>query len=139
MADDAVIEFEFKNLDKIMEKFREAEKKVPDLGDQILIKNMRRIKRLSVASTPYYDKGKVHIRKKYKIFPLEYEGKTKIIKMTNQAPHFHLIEKGHQMVKPRSKQNYGYKPGIFMVERAIEGSEGLFYKELNRMVNKILK
>ncbi|MCD3211110.1 HK97 gp10 family phage protein [Clostridium botulinum C/D] len=132
------INFSFNGLTEIMEEFKEAEKRVPDLSEKVLKKGMSKTKKLSKEKTPYYDKGKTHIKDSYKILPIEYESNGMNIKMTNTAPHFHLIEKGHRIVT-RSGVEKGFKPGIHMVERSMEEMEEEFPKQVEKMVKKILK
>ncbi|MCD3234323.1 HK97 gp10 family phage protein [Clostridium botulinum D/C] len=132
------INFSFNGLNEIIEEFKEAEKRVPDLSEKVLKKGMNKAKKLSKEKTPYRDKSKKHIRDSYKILPIEYESNGMNIKMTNKSPKFHLIEKGHRIVT-RSGVEKGFAAGVHMVERSMEEMEEEFPKQVEKMVKKILK
>lgn len=132
------INFNFNGLSELMEEFKEAEKRVPDLSEKALKKGMNKVKKLSKEKTPYYDKGRKHIKNSYKVFPIEYESNGMNIKMTNKAPHFHLIEKGHRLVTKTGRE-IGFVPGQHMVERSMAEMEEEFPKQIEKMIKKILR
>ncbi|MCD3206775.1 HK97 gp10 family phage protein [Clostridium botulinum C] len=132
------VNFSLNGLNEIMEEFRQAEKRVPDLSEKILKKGMNKVKKLSKEKTPYRNKSKKHIRDSYKILPIEYESNGMNIKMTNKSPKFHLIEKGHRLVTKTGRE-IGFVPGQHMVERSMAEMEEEFPKQVEKMIKKILK
>ncbi|AWZ50025.1 hypothetical protein C3495_14370 (plasmid) [Clostridiaceae bacterium 14S0207] len=131
------IEFKFNGLDEIMEEFKEAERKVPDVSEKVLKKGMNKARKLS--KEKHNGKtGRKHINSSYKILPIEFESDGMNIKMTNTRPNFHLVERGHRLVTKNGKE-IGFVQGKHMVERSMEEMEEEFPKMLKKEIKKILK
>ncbi|MEG0775493.1 HK97 gp10 family phage protein [Clostridium sp.] len=58
-------------------------------------------------------------------------------KVTNDAPHSHLVESGH-MIK-NGDGEYGYYPGVHMLEKAVIKKNGEFEDELHNFIDKALQ
>lgn len=132
------VEFKFEGMQEIMEELKKAEQRVPDVSEQVLKKGINKVRKLSKDKTPFYNKGKKHIKNSYKTLPIEYESNGMNIKMTNTAPHFHLIERGHRIVTPGGKEK-GWYEGKHMVERSMEEMQMEFPKIVEKEIKKILK
>lgn len=132
------VEFKFNGLDELMEDFKSAEGKVPDLSEKVLTKGIRKVRKLSKEKHITGETGRKHINSSYKILPVNYESDSIDIKMTNTCPHFHLVERGHRLVT-KGGEEIGFVQGKHMVERSMEEMEEEFPKMLEKMVKKILR
>ncbi|MCS4471100.1 HK97 gp10 family phage protein [Clostridium botulinum] len=111
---------------------------LPYAEDELLEKSGRKLRKYCKDRTPYREQDKKHIRNSYKLSPVKRSGNTNFIEMTNTAPHFHLIERGHRQIS-KSGEEIGFVEGIHMVERGTEEFDAQFPTEVEKMIDNMLK
>ncbi|MDR1700307.1 MAG: HK97 gp10 family phage protein [Lachnoclostridium sp.] len=86
------------------------------------------------------DSGIAHkqkLKRKYGI-KMKDAGVAAICLVYNSAPHFHLVEQGHNMVTPGGKR-VGFVEGRFMMEKTKNQYESIMPKRLDKIAGEILK
>jgi hypothetical protein len=58
-------------------------------------------------------------------------------KVTNNAQLSHLLENGHRIVNQYGE--YGFKPGVHMLENAVMSKEAVFAREVSAFVGEALE
>jgi len=120
MADDFSLTFE--GIEDLQTRFEEVRATYPYKEEEILLKLGRTLRSSSKDKTST-GKNNKHIRNQYKLSKVNYDKDGSNITMTNTSPLFHLLEKGHKIVRGgRLKKNgvvIGFVPGKHMVETAM--------------------
>jgi|GEM_PF-397987 len=65
-------------------------------------------------------------------------GADKQMNFWSEAPHFHLIERGHKKVN-KKHQVIGFVPGLHMVERTHQEFEEIVPNEAEKIIEKVMK
>ncbi len=128
-------DFETKGLTDFQQKLQTVERKAPDRIEDKLDKLGKDLRKGSKDKTPVRS-GK--LKKKYKLFENEKIPGGYQKKMTNTAPHFHLIEKGHRLVTKSGKE-IGFVEGEHMVERTMKEMEETVPEELEQWLDDLFK
>lgn len=55
----------------------------------------------------------------------------------NKAPHHHLVNNGHRLVKGKRKKVIGYVPGVRYIEKTIAQTEGDFHADTSDFLNEL--
>lgn len=134
MADD--VEITFQGLDPLMTRLNEVRARYPYKEEEILLTLGATLKASSKDKTPL-GKHKKHLRNQYKLSKVQYDREGSFITMTNTSPHFHLIEKGHQIVG-KSGQEHGFAQGLHMVETSMIELEQTLPETLGAWLDGIL-
>lgn len=61
------------------------------------------------------------------------------ITIYNDAPHFHLVELGHNLVKGKNGRIIGFVPGQHMMEKTKNEYEDIVPERFEQIIDKILK
>ena len=141
------IEIVFKNLDEFIENIREVEKTFPDLSEKYLRRIGNTLKRNTIAASPVgkaplqrWNRGKlVTNRKKLK---LSWTGSIKRAslgagveyQLRSKAPHFHLVERGHEHYI--FGRYHGYLPGRYFFRKVVKNFEST--DELHQQMSKFM-
>jgi predicted AAA+ superfamily ATPase len=113
------------------------EKKYPKEAKKFMQKQINDVKKQVVKDTPE-DTG--NLKKHWKTST---KGKKNASanfiesKITNDAPHSHLVESGHMIANQYGE--YGFYPGVHMLEKAITKKEAEFDSELEAFLNNALE
>ena len=126
-------DFKIEGLEEFQEKLKTIEKKAPD---RILNKLDEEGKKLRVAARDNTPKVTGKLRKGYKLLPVEKIQGGYQKGMTNTAPHFHLVEKGHRKVSPSGKE-LGWTEGLFMLEKTVKEQEEPIIEELQKWLDEL--
>lgn len=130
-------DYTIQNLDELRADFiaaandypYESEKKLKSLGNKF--------RRAVIERTP--DSGKPNkskLRKKYKTEIKGY-GSYMQLNFWSNAPHFHLIERGHKNVAKDGRE-YGFTPGAHMVEKTVQEFEEVVPREVEKFLNRVV-
>lgn len=133
MADDFYIKLE--GIDEFQEKLKLVEKKAPDRILDKLDEEGKKLRKQARANTP---KKTGNLRKGYKLTEVEkiHGGYQK--GLYNDAPHFHLVEKGHRKVTPSGKE-IGWTKGKFYLKKTVEEMEDEVNKELENWLDELFQ
>ncbi|WP_407309772.1 HK97 gp10 family phage protein [Desulfosporosinus sp. SB140] len=115
MADD--FEITFQGLDPLRTRLNEVRARYPYKEEELLLKLGATLKASSKEKTPL-GMHKKHLKNQYKLSKVQYDRNGSFITMTNTSPHFHLVEKGHQIVG-KNGQEHGFASGKHMVETSM--------------------
>jgi hypothetical protein len=113
------------------------ERKYPQEAKRFLSKQANDVKKQAANDTPE-DTGE--LKKRWKTST---KGKKKATanfiesKVTNDAPHSHLVESGHMIANQYGE--YGFYPGMHMLEKAVIKKNSEMGKELHKFVDQALE
>jgi len=124
-----------KGIGEFQAKLRAVEKRAPD---RILDKLDEEGKKLRTAARKNTPKIRDNLRGGYKLLSAEKIAGGYQKGMTNIAPHFHLVEKGHRQVTPNGKE-IGFTPGKFYLEKTVKEREADTAKELENWLDELFK
>jgi hypothetical protein len=116
---------------------RVINKKYPKEAKKFMRKQANEVKKEAKADTP---KDSGFTRKHWKT---SVKGKKKasanfvVARVTNNGQLSHLLENGHKIVNQYG--NYGFHPGVHMLERAVLKKEASFDAELNAFIDWALE
>jgi len=132
--------FDVSGLDTIQKKLNYVATKYP-YESEILLKKMGNKFRNSVKKkTP--DSGlqsKRKLMKSYRVSKVQGAGKDLYVEFRSTSPHFHLVERGHKIVDKDGQDTGKRVSGKFMVEETVLEYQKEFPKEIEKMVNQLLK
>ena len=128
-------DFKVEGIDEFQEKLKTIEKKAPD---RILDKLDEVGKKLRAAARDNTPKVTGKLRKGYKLLPVEKIQGGYQKGMTNTAPHFHLVEKGHRKVSKSGKE-LGWTEGLFMLEKTVKEQEEPIMEELQEWLDELFQ
>lgn len=108
---------------------------------EILLKKMGNKFRNSVKKkTPnsgYESKRK--LMKSYRVSKVQGAGKDLYVEFRSTSPHFHLVERGHRIVDKKGRDSGKRVQGRFMVEQTVLEYQKAFPKEVEKMVDNLLR
>lgn len=135
---------------ELMEEMQDAIKKYPDIAKEALEVSGKKFKnavKKETRSATFTHTG--NLQKGYKLDGVEGYGPYMHINFRATAPHFHLIENGHELVSQRTKkgkklksggQSIGFVPGRLIVAAVrADFSENRFPEEMEKAMEKLLK
>lgn len=130
-------DYEFRGLDELRAIFVAAANQYPYESEKKLLGIGNKFRREVIKKTP--DSGKQNkskLRKKYKTEIKGY-GEYMQLNFWSNAPHFHLIERGHKNIAKDGRE-YGFTPGIHMVERTVQEFEEVVPQEVEKFLDKVI-
>ena len=132
--------FEVSGLDTMKKKLNYISTRYP-YESEVLLTNMGNKFRASVKRrTP--DSGlqsKRKLMKSYRVSKVQGAGKDLYVEFRSTSPHFHLVERGHKIVDKNGRDTGKRVAGKHMVEQTALEYQKAFPKEVERMVDKLLK
>lgn len=131
-------DFEVEGIEDYHKALQTAIRKAPDIAEDRLRKLSLRFRRAVVKKTK--ERTKEHsgkLTKGYKLGKIEGRGIGIHRDFVGKAPHFHLVEKGHNKVY--KGKNVGWVEGKFMVADTIKEFGDEVAKETIELLNDILE
>jgi hypothetical protein len=139
-------------LEELQDSFEKVIRQFPDDAGNELRKLGLQIKKDAISNT----KARTASNPKHKQSLLRNYGVSQVrgtyldqeVDITTSSPHFHLVEDGHEQVMPykimghpysRGGEHVGRVQGFDMLKDAIEKNEDEMPKNMEKMVDKILK
>lgn len=131
-------------LEDLEKSLKDLSKKYPDKAGELLIKDARELRKdvvketkdvTKTKSSSKYSLGKVG---SYKISPVQGFGSNQFVEISAKAPHFHLVEHGHNLILP-SGEHRGFVQGKHMMETTIKKHQENMPNIVSDMVDKLLK
>lgn len=128
-------EFRLEGAEGFREKLGLIKRKAPDrIMDKLDDTGKEFVKRAR-ANTP---KVSGNLRKGYMALPVEKIAGGYQKGITNKAPHFHLVERGHRKVS-RTGQEIGWTEGKFYLERTVKENEEEIAEDLDKWLDELYK
>lgn len=148
-SENMIEQFSISGLDELVEDLEKAVKLYPDKSMETLEQAGKKFKNRVIKITnkaTFKHTGK--LVKGYKLDPVEGFGINMQINFRGTAPHFHLIENGHDLVSQKTRNGkkledggkvMGFVPGRLIVHQAREEYKTKLPKEMKKMLEDILK
>ena len=133
-------EFEIKGLNELEDSLKKAVNAYPDKAASSLKALGNQFKRKAIKNT---DQAQVkehtgRLKKGYKVSKVTGYGMNMEVNFSGTAPHFHLIEHGHNQINKKG-ENIGFVPGYHMVAQTRTEFQDEVPKQLQKMISKINK
>lgn len=145
-----MVDVSIDGIEELREEFQAAIKKYPDIAADALKYTGRRFKNDVIKETRSAVGQKTgNLIAGYRIAPIEVYGPYMYINFHATAPHFHLIEKGHDIVTQKNRNGKkiknggrvtGWVPGRLIVSKVrSDYNESKFPEEMEKALDKLLK
>ena len=138
--------------DELQKAFNKIEQKYPDKTDAMLMALGRVATSKTKAKTPLGKTKK--LKGSWKLKKPKKYGKARVVRTQSQAPHAHLVELGHKIVrggrtrkngrslntlerKTRGIQSKGRVEGKKMLETSFKEMEGTFSKSVEKLLDDL--
>ena len=139
------VELSFSGLDELTDALGGLARKYPDRAGELLQKNARDLRKEVVKktrdATNTKRSSKMSLGKvgSYKISPVLGFGENQYVEVSAKAPHFHLVEHGHNKYDFHGNPTGGFVQGKHMMREAVKIHEEKFPDTVSDMVDKLLK
>ena len=140
----AEVDITFKGLDELTADLERLISKYPDKAGELLKKNAKDFRKgyiKKVKATAKHKSGKSKSLVKTsntKIYPLQGLGAKQVIEIGATSPHFHLFERGHNLIIPWLGHT-GFVEGRFCMKESIDEFEGKLPEIAQAMCDELLK
>lgn len=134
--------FEIKGIEKLQNSIDYILTNYNDDAETILKKCGNNFKKSVVEKTPNGKNKKDESKKLnrgYKVSQVQGYSKDKWVEIRSTSPHFHLIERGHEIYNRQGKPTGKRTQGKFMMKRTAVEFDEKFPKELEKMINDFRK
>ena len=131
---------EIQGLDTMQKKLRYVAIHYPYESEVLLTKMGNKFRTSVKRRTP--DSGlqsKRKLMKSYRVSKVQGAGKDLYVEFRSTSPHFHLVERGHKIVDKNCRDTGKRVEGKHMVEQTALEYQKAFPKEVEKMVDKLLK
>ena len=131
---------EIQGLDTLQQKLNYISNRYPYESEVLLTKMGNKFRNSVKKKTPnsgYESKRK--LIKSYRVSKVQGAGKDLYVEFRSTSPHFHLVERGHRIVNKKGRDTGRRVQGKFMVEQTVLEYQKAFPKEVEKMVDKLLK
>ncbi len=126
-------------LDDLTDDLKKAVGVYPDMAEKSLKKMGNKLKKETVKYTRTVVKQHTgRLIKGYKVGKVKGYGTNMFVEFSGTAPHFHLVENGHQLVN-KNGETVGYVQGKHMIATTVASYDSVMNKEMDKMTDKILK
>ncbi len=139
--------------DELQKAFERCEKRYPDQADALLMAQGQAVNKRTKSLTPVRTK-KLRNSWRLKKVKLYKGGKVRVVRIQSVAPHAHLIELGHEIVRggrtrergrklnrvqrsARSITSRGRVEGKFMLEKSMSEAQSRFEGDANKMLERL--
>ena len=139
------VELTFNGLDELTESLADLSRKYPDRAGELLQKNARELRKEVTKKvrddTRSRGSSKYSLAKvgSYKISPVLGFGENQYVEVSAKAPHFHLVEHGHNEYDFHGNPTGGFVQGKHMMREAVKIHEQKFPETVSGMVDTLLK
>lgn len=149
--------FDLKGFEELKENLASAIKKYPDLAEERLEDTAKKFKNRVIKITrSAVDRKTGNLIKGYKLDKLRGYGINMEKNFKATAPHFHLIEHGHEIITPKTKtvktkrgkkkvnlknggQSKGWVPGRLIVKQARDEYSEIMPKVMQELIEDITR
>ena len=132
-------ELKISGLDEVTDSLKTAISMYPDKAETSLKKMGNQLKRETVKYTKSVVKQHTgRLVKGYTVSRVKGYGTNMYVEFRNKAPHFHLVERGHEVVAPNGEK-IGYVTGKKMVATTAASFDEKMEVAMSKMVDEILR
>ena len=137
------VELNLDGMDELMRDFERLINRYPDKADELLTKEMRQLRKKVTKRMKQEKKSRKKSKRPlenagtYKISPVLGMGSRRYIEMGAKAPHFHLVERGHNLVL--GGRTVKHVEGTKYFERTVTEHEEELPRVVERMVAELLR
>ena len=131
---------EIQGLDTLQQKLNYISTRYPYESEVLLTKMGNKFRNSVKKRTPnsgYESKRK--LMKSYRVSKMQGAGKDLYVEFRSTSPHFHLVERGHRIVDKNGRDTGKRVQGKFMVEQTAIEYQKAFPKEVEKMVDNLLR
>jgi len=131
---------EIQDLDTLQKKLNYIATNYPYESEILLTKMGNKFRNSVKRRTP--DSGlqsKRKLMKSYRVSKVQGAGKDLYVEFRSTSSHFHLVERGHKIVDKNGRDTGKRVSGKFMVEQTALEYQKEFPKEIEKMVDRLLK
>jgi len=143
--------------EELTKSFQKLEKQYPNKADAMLMAQGRAVTNKTKSNTPVGKTKKLKGSWRLKKVKIYKGGKVRVVRIQSEAPHAHLVEYGHEIVRGgKARDNRGRKfnvvqrsvrgiksgghvEGNKMLEKSIKEAETRFYKDAEKMLDQLTK
>lgn len=139
----AELDFNIKGLEELAEDLQRLTSKYPDKAGDLLRVEARTLRQKVARRMQREKKSRKKTKKplenvgSYKVSPVQGLGHAQYVEISAKAPHFHLVEHGHDLV--RGGQTVGHVQGTHYFENTVREQEAQMPLVVGRMVDKLLR
>ena len=83
--------------------------------------------------------SKRKLMKSYRVSKVQGAGKDLYVEFRSTSPHFHLVERGHKVIDKNGRDTGRRVEGKYMVEKTALEYQKAFPKEVEKMVDSLIK
>ena len=131
---------EIQGLDTLQQKLTYISNRYPYESEVLLTKMGNKFRNSVKKRTPNSGyESKRTLMKSYRVSKVQGAGKDLYVEFRSTSPHFHLVERGHRIVNKKGRDTGKRVQGKFMVEQTVLEYQKAFPKEVEKMVDKLLK
>lgn len=127
-------------LDTMQKKLNYISTRCPYESEILLTKMGNKFRNSVKKKTP--DSGlasKRKLMKSYRVSKVQGAGKDLYVEFRSTSPHFHLVERGYRIVDKNGRDTGKRVQGKFMVEQTALEYQKVFPKEVEKMVDNLLR
>lgn len=121
--------------DELQKAFNRIEKKYPDKVDAMLAAQGRLVTNRTKSKTPVGKTKK--LKSSWRMKKPKVYGKTRVVRVQSEAPHAHLVEDGHEIVRGGKTRVNGRK--LNTIQRGIRGIKSGGRVEGKKMLEQSFK
>ena len=121
--------------DELQKAFKRIEKKYPDKVDAMLAAQGRLVTNRTKSKTPVGKTKK--LKSSWRMKKPKVYGKTRVVRVQSEAPHAHLVEDGHEIVRGGKTRVNGRKLNV--VQRSVRGIKSGGRVEGKKMLEQSFK
>ncbi|MSS63178.1 HK97 gp10 family phage protein [Velocimicrobium porci] len=146
MAD---FEIDLSGLEELKDDLQKAVKAYPDKAQETLEVLGKQFKKDTIKETyKAVNKKSGNLVKGYKVEKVHGYGMGMEVDFYAKAPHFHLIENGHEIILPKTRKgksrknggkNKGFVPGRLIVKKVRGDYKEIVPEKMKKMVDEILE
>ena len=141
----AEVEITISGLDELVADLNKLIQKYPDKAGDLLKKNAKDfrkkyVKQVKSAAKHKSGKSKSLVKSKnMKIYPVQGLGIRQSVDIGSISPHYHLFERGHNLIVPWMPSVSGFVEGRHVMEKSIDEYEKLLPGIAEKMRDELLK
>lgn len=129
-----------KGLDEFEKEIAQITKRYPDAVEKHVSSLARKLKKFVKEETPQGKEDKKANKKlinNYKVDPVKKSGKDYYAEFYSKSPHFHLVDRGHWLVKNGKRIRYVH--GKNMLKKGVKKLDDMVVKDTERWIKKVTR
>lgn len=137
-GEDLMGDFEIKGLEEFQEKLITVQKKAPDRIIENLDKQGENLRKEIRKNTPVGTSKRKKLKNSFKLNEVEKVNGGYSKGLRSNAPHFHLIERGHRVVNKKG-ETVDKVDGLFFLEKTTMQMEEPIMNDMKKWLDKLFE